>query len=193
MRGHKDACFLSERTDWETPQDLFDALDKEFKFNLDVCANADNTKCDRFYARVPRPFWEQPQGPGNPRPKQIKAWLARIRVFRRLGIVCDSLAQDWQGNCWMNPPYGRAVQDWVHKAVNTVRRSGRVLVCLMKSTTDTQWWHRYVWDTRGHTVRPGVSVRFLRGRLKFGDSAASAPFPSVIVIFEGRKMRTPVK
>ena len=31
-------------------------------------------------------------------------------------------------------------------------------------------------------------IRFLRGRLKFGDSKNSAPFPSMIVIFRGPKM-----
>ena len=29
----------------------------------------------------------------------------------------DGLSKDWQGNvCFMNPPYGREVQDWVKKA-----------------------------------------------------------------------------
>ena len=41
---------FSSKTDlWETPQDLFDELDKEFHFNLDVCANSENTKCDVYY------------------------------------------------------------------------------------------------------------------------------------------------
>ena len=34
---------------WETPQDLFDELDKEFHFNLDVCAIPENAKCKAFY------------------------------------------------------------------------------------------------------------------------------------------------
>ncbi len=40
---------FSSATDlWETPQDLFDKLDGEFNFELDVCANAENTKCSSF-------------------------------------------------------------------------------------------------------------------------------------------------
>ena len=34
---------------WETPQDLFDELDAEFHFSLDVCAIPENAKCDHFF------------------------------------------------------------------------------------------------------------------------------------------------
>jgi hypothetical protein len=41
---------FSSQTDlWATPQDLFDALHREFNFTLDVCATAENAKCQRFY------------------------------------------------------------------------------------------------------------------------------------------------
>ena len=40
----------SSKTDmWETPQELFDELDKEFHFDLDVCAIPENAKCKRYY------------------------------------------------------------------------------------------------------------------------------------------------
>ena len=40
----------SSKTDmWETPQDLFDDLDREFHFDLDVCATQENAKCKRYY------------------------------------------------------------------------------------------------------------------------------------------------
>ena len=41
--------FMSQRQDWETPQFLFDALDKEFGFEIDVCATAENAKCRRYF------------------------------------------------------------------------------------------------------------------------------------------------
>lgn len=44
-----DACFMSNRQDWETPQWLFDQLNEEFGFTVDVCASEQNHKCDRFY------------------------------------------------------------------------------------------------------------------------------------------------
>ena len=40
-----DVMFSSKTDEWETPQDLFDELDKEFNFVLDVCATSQNTKC----------------------------------------------------------------------------------------------------------------------------------------------------
>ena len=42
--------FQSKASDeWETPQDLFDKLNEEFNFDLDVCASLDNAKMHNFY------------------------------------------------------------------------------------------------------------------------------------------------
>ena len=40
-----ETLFSKASDEWETPQDLFDDLDKEFGFNLDPCATDDNHKC----------------------------------------------------------------------------------------------------------------------------------------------------
>lgn len=42
--------FSSKTNEWATPQDFFDTLDKEFRFNLDPCANAKNAKCKLYYS-----------------------------------------------------------------------------------------------------------------------------------------------
>ncbi len=44
------ALFSSNKYDWETPQRLFDQLNTEFQFTLDVCATRENTKCRRFFS-----------------------------------------------------------------------------------------------------------------------------------------------
>jgi phage N-6-adenine-methyltransferase len=36
---------------WSTPQRIFDALNAEFHFSIDVCADADNRKCSNFIPR----------------------------------------------------------------------------------------------------------------------------------------------
>lgn len=36
--------------EWETPQDFFDELDREFHFTLDVCALDHNTKCKQYFS-----------------------------------------------------------------------------------------------------------------------------------------------
>lgn len=43
--------FSSESEEWATPQDTFDALDREFGFTIDVCASHDNAKCKRYYTK----------------------------------------------------------------------------------------------------------------------------------------------
>ncbi len=43
--------FKSESCEWETPQDLFDFLNKRFSFTLDPCATSDNSKCERYYTK----------------------------------------------------------------------------------------------------------------------------------------------
>ncbi|MEW9106742.1 DNA N-6-adenine-methyltransferase [Paenibacillus sp.] len=85
----------------------------------------------------------------------------------------DGLSQTWEGVCWMNPPYGRTIGKWMKKAFES-STDGATVVCLVPARTDTAWWHDYA--IHGE-------VRFLRGRLKFGDAKNSAPFPSAVVIF----------
>jgi len=90
----------------------------------------------------------------------------------------DGLAQDWSGErVFMNPPYGRAIKDWMRKAYESAQ-GGALVVCLVPARTDTAWWHDYA--ARGE-------VRFIRGRVKFGDGKQGAPFPSALVIFNGGK------
>lgn len=45
-----DLMFSSKSADWETPQWLYDELDKEFHFAVDVCATEKNAKCRDFFS-----------------------------------------------------------------------------------------------------------------------------------------------
>lgn len=136
--GLNNGLFSSKTDLWETPQSLFDLLDAEFGFDIDVCAIPENTKCTKYYS---------PE--------------------------IDGLKQTWRGVCWMNPPYGREIARWVKKAHES-GNAGAVVVCLLPARTDTRWFHEYC--LKGE-------IRFVKGRLKFGNSKNSAPFPSMIVIF----------
>ena len=140
---NKDVMFSSGDTtgsyEWETPDDLFDGLDREFNFTLDPCSTHTNAKCPNYYTTEE-----------------------------------DGLEQPWAPhNVFMNPPYGRDIGKWVAKAYEE-SRLGATVVCLVPARTDTQWWHDYC--LKGN-------VRLIRGRLKFGYSKNSAPFPSAVVIF----------
>lgn len=138
-----EALYSSQTDMWETPQDLFDDLDREFHFDLDVCAIPENAKCKKFYT-----------------PEQ------------------DGLRQPWKGTCWCNPPYGRDIWKWVRRAL-FASVGGSTVVMLLPARTDTKWFHDYIYKR--------AEIRFVKGRLKFGNSKNSAPFPSMIVIFRGLK------
>jgi len=89
----------------------------------------------------------------------------------------DALRIDWNHNSrgkpiWLNPPCGRTIKDWVAKA-DYESKQGATVVCLVPARTDTNWW----WDHCHHH-----EVRFVRGRLKFGNQPNSAPFPSAVVV-----------
>ena len=96
----------------------------------------------------------------------------------------DGLAQDWKGKrCWMNPPYGRQVAQWIKKAYDSTREPGTTVVALLPSRTDTNYFHQYIYDKAIWASRSRVSIRFLKGRLKFGGASSGAPFPSMVVVF----------
>lgn len=93
----------------------------------------------------------------------------------------DALKQDWTGTCWMNPPYGRDIILWMEKAYKEHKKNKNTIVCLVPVRTDTNWWHSY--------VEGKAKVKFIKGRLKFGNSANSAPFPSALVIYKPKQKR----
>ena len=85
----------------------------------------------------------------------------------------NGLVQPWHGICWMNPPYGPTMDQWMCKA-HASSLAGATVVCLVPARTDTLWWQTYA--TQGE-------IRFLKGRLTFGNAKNPAPFPSAVVIF----------
>lgn len=88
----------------------------------------------------------------------------------------DGLKQNWGGSrVFCNPPYGKEISAWVRKCSEESKKENTLVVMLIPARTDTKWFHEYIYNK--------AEVRFLRGRLKFGESKNSAPFPSMIVVF----------
>ena len=88
----------------------------------------------------------------------------------------NGLEQDWAGNVvFCNPPYGREIGEWVRKCHEESKKPDTMCVMLIPARTDTKYFHEYIYNH--------AEVRFVRGRLKFGDGNGSAPFPSMIVVF----------
>lgn len=85
----------------------------------------------------------------------------------------DGLTRSWRGHrVYCNPPYGREIGTWLAK-----RAEAELAVFLLPARTDTAWWHDY--------ALKADEIRFIRGRLKFGDAKAGAPFPSVVLVYRG--------
>lgn len=139
---NREVMFSSKSDEWSTPQDFFEEINKEFNFNLDVCAAEENHKCDKYYT-----------------------------------MRDDGLSKNWGGyTVWCNPPY-REIDKWVSKAFYETRNDNTTVVLLIPSRTDTRYFHNYIYQRS--------EIRFVKGRLKFGNSKNTAPFPSMLVIFRG--------
>jgi len=115
MSSSKDEEGECEMNDeWETPPELFDKLDKEFGFEVDLCANHENTKCGMFTSDVTQ--FVETDG-------QV------IRVM------------DWY---WMNPPYSRGNIDKCMKAAWDLAQMGKTVVCLVRCDPSAKWFQKYV-------------------------------------------------
>lgn len=142
-----DVMYSSKSNEWETPQDLFNKLDEEFKFTLDPCSTDENAKCKKHYT-----------------------------------IKEDGLSQSWGGErVFVNPPYGRDIKKWVKKSWEEGRKKNTIVVMLIPARTDTSYFQDYIYNRS--------EIRFISGRVKFGDGKSGAPFPSMIVIFRGEGVR----
>lgn len=78
------------------------------------------------------------------------------------------------GVVFCNPPYGRAIGLWVKKAYEEWKK-GATVVMLLPARTDTRWFWDYIYHI--------AEIRFVKGRLMFGGSKNSAPFPSMVVVY----------
>ncbi|PLX71854.1 MAG: adenine methyltransferase [Denitrovibrio sp.] len=88
----------------------------------------------------------------------------------------DGLSKSWDGcRVFMNPPYGREIPVLIEKAAS----SKALIVCLLPARTDTRWFHDYVYGK--------AEIRFIKGRLKFGNAVHNCPFPCMIVVFNNLK------
>jgi site-specific DNA-methyltransferase (adenine-specific) len=87
----------------------------------------------------------------------------------------EGLIQDWGKHIvFCNPPYGRHMQKWARKCFDASQQ-GATVVLLAHSRTDTVWFHSWVYGK--------AELRFVRGRLRFGDGKVGAPFPSLVAVY----------
>lgn len=79
---------------------------------------------------------------------------------------------DWRGKrVFCNPPYGHGLDKWLNRGLEA-----DLAVFLLPARTDTKWFQEIA-------LPKATEIRFVRGRLRFGDAKNTAPFPSILVIF----------
>lgn len=78
----------------------------------------------------------------------------------------------------MNPPYNRKTGKWIKKALDESRK-GATVVCLIPARPDANYWHDYIFPYADQ-------IWFVRGRITFRNAPQRAPFPSAIVVFNGK-------
>lgn len=88
----------------------------------------------------------------------------------------DGLTKDWGEHVvFCNPPYGKEIANWVRYSYEQSQKSNTTVVMLIPARTDTRYFHDYIYGK--------AEIRFIKGRLKFGDATTAAPFPSMVVIY----------
>lgn len=149
-----NVIFSSDNDVWPTPADFFERLDAEFNFGLDVCSSTNNHKAPAYYA-IDHPDESRRDG-------LDQDWAAEAAELGGLGVFC-------------NPPYGSGIENWMRKA-HEAAQAGATVVTLVPVRSSSGWWHDLVLMT-------GAEVRYVRGRLTFGDAKHSAAFSSAVVIY----------
>lgn len=147
-----ESLFSRGNNNYQTPKELYDLLDKVFKFELDPCAS------------------ETIEG------------QARINTQFKYTLEQDGLKQDWQNlSTYINPPYSK-IKQWVRKAIDEYdkrlevpKEKPKPIVLLIPARTDTMAFHEIV-------THPYARIIFIKGRLRFHNTKTNAPFPSCLVI-----------
>ena len=94
-------------------------------------------------------------------------------------IQDNGLSKSWKDEVvYCNPPYGRKIYDWIKKCYYENKKNNITVVLLIPSRTDTRYFHEFLYQ------KSNIELRFIKGRLKFGNSKTGAPFPSLVAIMK---------
>jgi hypothetical protein len=88
----------------------------------------------------------------------------------------DGLSKPWFGRVWLNPPFGKGLDQWMSR----LAQHGNGLGILPVRSTDTAWFHQAIWQGAD-------AVMFLRSRLRFytidGHEGGPCPHATLIVAY----------
>ncbi len=155
--SHQRNGIATPKDEWCTPAWLFDLLDREFHFDLDVAATSENYLAVGFYDK-------------------------NDNALERDWVHYDGAGNGYSA-CFLNPPYSAGnIDKFMAKALEESQK-GAVVVCLVPCATDTRWWHNYAMKAQEIRFIKG-RVRFV-GYDEEGKQIANSPtFSSCVVIFD---------
>ena len=102
--------FTSKTDEWGTPKSIFDELNKTFHFTIDVCADASNHKCEKYFTKE-QDGLRQDGGGGviwcnPPYGREIGKWVEKCAMHRGVAVMLVPARTDtkwWQDYIYHNP------------------------------------------------------------------------------------------
>ena len=105
----------SEKDLWQTPVDLFLALNNEFDFDVDVCASAKNALCNLYFDKEYSALDNK--------------WIEPINRYEIPEIK----------SAFINPPYSETAL-FLSRANEQAKKHNITVVALVNANTDTKWF-----------------------------------------------------
>jgi phage N-6-adenine-methyltransferase len=159
-----------KKDEWCTPSWLFDLLDAEFNFQVDVAATQQNSLCPGYFTKEDDAL-------------SLDTWIDDD-LDEHDRIITEGIYR-----FYMNPPYsGGKIGNFLKKAYEEYLK-GALVVCLIPVNSDTGYWHDYVMKS--------TEIRFIKGRVNYvgydkseNQIKQSPTFPSCITIFDTDRPET---
>lgn len=119
---------------WRTPDDLYQELNREFDFQIDLCATKENSKCDIWYQDYLKDVQIEKV--------YLSPRVVSMQEYREIGNA--------NYVCFMNPPYSNP-KPFIEKAWEDSKHCK--IVCLVRCDPSTKWWSTF-WDYNKETEIP---------------------------------------
>jgi site-specific DNA-methyltransferase (adenine-specific) len=88
----KSVHFQSNTPEWSTQQNLYDELNKKYKFTLDPCCTKENAKCKKFYTKKENGLVQSWKGErvfmNPPYGRVIGQWIKKAVESEAKFVVC---------------------------------------------------------------------------------------------------------
>ena len=100
-----NALFTSKTGLWETPQEFFDKLNREFDFTLDACATPENAKCRNFYSPEQDGLsmpWNGRVWCNPPYGRHVGQWVRKAYTSAQTGAIVVMLLPARTDTAWFH-------------------------------------------------------------------------------------------